>query len=91
MAGYLHATVTVGTAATLLGTTGSPGGVLVQNNGSAAVFLGGPTVTADTTATGGLQVAAGASMTVPTVGGAAADLYAIVATGTADVAWLSPA
>lgn len=91
MAGYLHGTVTVGTTATLLVTTGSSGGVLVQNNGTAVIFLGGPGVTAGTTATGGIQVAAGASVTVPTVGGGSRDLYAVIATGTAPVVWLSPA
>lgn len=91
MAGYLHGTVTVGTAATLLTTTNTPGGLLLQNNGAAPVFVGGPTVTADTTATGGIQVAAGASITVPTIGGVIADLYAVIATGTAAVAWLKPA
>jgi hypothetical protein len=91
MASYLHGTATVTTTRSVLVTTGASGGVLVQNNGSVAVFLGGSTVTADATATGGISVAAGASVTVPTVGGAKADLYAIVASSTAAVAWLSPA
>lgn len=91
MASYLHGTASVGTTRSVLVTTGSSGGVLVQNNGTVAVFLGGSTVTADTTATGGISVAAGATVTVPTVGGAKADLYAVVATGTANVAWLTPA
>lgn len=91
MAGYRHGTVTVGTAPTLLTETSSPGGVLVQNNGAAAIFLGGANVTADTAATGGISVAAGASVTVPTTGGIDAGLYAVIATGTAAVTWLSPA
>lgn len=91
MASYLSGTATVAAARSVLVTTGSPGGVLVQNNGSVAVFLGGSAVTADTAATGGISVAAGASVTVPTAGGAKADLYAVVASGTAAVAWLSPA
>lgn len=91
MASYQHGTATVATTRAVLVTAGSVGGVLVQNNSAAAVFLGGSTVTADATATGGISLAAGATVTVPTVGGAKADLYAVVATGTAAVAWLSPA
>jgi hypothetical protein len=91
MASYLSGTATVATTRAVLVTTGSSGGVLVQNNGATPVFLGGSAVTADATATGGVSVAAGASVTVPTVGGMKADLYAVVASGTAAVAWLSPA
>lgn len=91
MASYLHGTVAAGVARTLLVTAGSPGGVLVQNQGAAAVFLGGSTVTADTSATGGISVAAGATVTVPTVGGHSADLYVVTASGTAPVTWLSAA
>ena len=89
MANYRHGTVTVGTTATLLVSSSFPGGVLIQNNGTAPIFLGGPNVTANTAATGGIQVAAGATVTVPSVGGITADLYAVIATGTATVAWLA--
>lgn len=91
MASYLNGTASVGVARTLLVTTGSVGGVLVQNQGAVAVFLGGATVTADATATGGISVAAGASVLIPTTGGAKADLYAVTASSTANVSWLSPA
>ena len=89
-AGYLHGTVTVGAAAVLLVSAGySSGGVLVQNQGAEAVWLGGPTVTANTAATGGIQVPAGASVTVPTTGSGRRDLYAVAVTGPAPVTWLT--
>lgn len=50
--------------------------VVVSNLGTAAVFLGGPNVTATT----GVQVAAGANLPLPVVG--QAPVYAIAATGT---------
>lgn len=65
-------------------------GILVQNQGSVTVYLGGPTVTADATATGGLQVAANTTVTVPSLGGYAHNLWGVVASGTANVAWLQP-
>lgn len=89
---YSHGVKTVSTTRTLLVSTGAGNndGVLVQNQGSTPVYLGGPTVTADGTATGGLQVPAGATVTVPSIGGGTADLWAVMATGTAPVAWLQP-
>jgi hypothetical protein len=54
--------------------------------------LGGSTVTAGTTSTGGYQVAASASVLVPTTGGGEAgdSLYGITASSTANVAYLYP-
>jgi hypothetical protein len=43
-------------------------GVLIQNLGSGTLYIGGSTVTANTTSTGGLQVAANATVNVPTTG-----------------------
>ena len=87
---YNQGTVTVGTSATLICSpaTGAHG-VLIQNNGSVAVFIGGSTVTASG-ATAGISVAANATVTVPTVGDSPHDLYGIVASTTANVAYLFP-
>jgi hypothetical protein len=93
MMSYKNGVVSVGTTATLITTPGSTpenGGVLVQNLGTNPLFLGGSTVTAGTTSTGGLQVAANATVNVPTTGAATEALYGIVASGTANVAWLFP-
>lgn len=88
---YVQGTVTVGTSATLLCSPVSGAhGVIVQNNGTAAIFLGGPNVTASG-ATQGVQLAVAASITVPTVGETAHDLYAIVASTPGPVSFLFPA
>jgi hypothetical protein len=63
-------------------------GVLIQNLGTATVYIGGSTVTAGTTSTGGLQVAQNAIVNVPTTGAASESIYGIVASGTANVAYL---
>jgi hypothetical protein len=65
------------------------GGLLVQNNGSAAVFVGGPSVTTSG-ANAGVQIAAGATLTVPTTGAEPLSLYGIVATATQNVSYLFP-
>jgi hypothetical protein len=62
---------------------------VIQNNGSATVFLGGSTVTA-TGATAGIQVAANATVTVPTAGAEPVEVYAIVSSGTATVSYAYP-
>jgi hypothetical protein len=90
---YKNGVVSVGTTATLIAAQGSTpenSGVLIQNLGAGVLYLGGPTVTAGTTSTGGLQVAANAVMTVPTTGAASEALYGIVASSTANVAYLFP-
>jgi hypothetical protein len=90
---YQHGVVSVGTTATQIASPGSVpenAGVLIQNLGTAAVYLGGSTVTAGTTSTGGLQVAQNAIVSVPTTGAASEPLYGIVASGTANVAYLFP-
>jgi hypothetical protein len=93
MMAYKNGVVGVGTTATLIAGPGSvPGnaGILVQNLGSVTLYLGGSTVTAGTTSTGGLQVAANASVNVPTTGAASEALYGITASSTANVAYLFP-
>lgn len=89
-AAYVQGTVSVGTSATRICSSGVSGGVLVQNNGSVAVFLGGATVTA-TGATAGISLAAGAVVVVPAQGEVPRDLYGVVASSTANVAFLLPA
>jgi hypothetical protein len=86
---YGGGTVSVGTSPTLLFTGPFPG-ALVQNNGAVPIYIGGSTVTANVAATGGLTIAAGATLAVPSTGGTADSLYAVVASGTANVAWLAP-
>ena len=83
------ATVTT-TPAKLVTVQGENDGILIQNQGSVIVYLGGPSVTADQTATGGYQVAANSSVLVPSVGGTQHDLWAVAASTTAKVAWLQP-
>lgn len=89
---YAQAVVTVGTSATKLITQGASGGILVQNLGATIVYLGNSTVTAGTTATGGVQLPANMTspILIPSTGGyPAGDLYGIVSTGSALVAVLA--
>jgi hypothetical protein len=65
-------------------------GALIQNLGSTTLYIGGSAVTAGTTATGGLQVAANAIVNVPTTGAASEAIYGIVASGSNNVAYLFP-
>jgi len=90
---YQNGVVSVGTTATLIATPSSApdmDGILVQNLGSVTVYLGNSSVTANTASTGGYQVAAGASATVPTTGASTEALYGITASSTANVAFLYP-
>lgn len=61
---YQNGVVTVGTSAQLVVTVGTRG-ALVQNVGGTTIYLGGPSVTADTSATGGVQLASGATSPSP--------------------------
>jgi hypothetical protein len=91
---YSNGVVSVGTAATLICTPGRDG-ALIQNLGATVVYLGGPGVTADASATGGVTLAA--TQTAPTMVrsgmvagtfGANDGLYGRVASGTSNVAFL---
>lgn len=89
MADYQHGTLSVGTTATLITNSDLENdGLLVSNRGPVSVYLGGATVTADQTSTGGFEIAPGEKITVSTVGNLIADLYGITAAGTAVVSWL---
>jgi hypothetical protein len=74
---YFNGLVTVATTPTPICAIGARAGVLIQNNGSAAVFLGGPNV-ATSGANTGISLAAGATLFVPSVGTLAATLFGIV-------------
>jgi hypothetical protein len=91
MATYLHGTSTVTTTAAIL-TSVAPenDGLLLVNSGAGVVYVGGPTVTANQTATGGFPVAVNQTVSIPSVGGASYDLYAVTATGTSVVSWIQP-
>jgi hypothetical protein len=89
---YKWGVVSVGTSPTLIATPSSVpenGGILIQNVGSTVLYLGGPTVTAGTTSTGGLQVAANATVNVPVTGSSTEALYG-VSTAALNVAYLYP-
>lgn len=58
--------------------------IRLQNTGSAIVYLGDATVTADTASTGGYQLATGASLDVTGL----SSLYAIAASGGSTLAIL---
>ncbi len=92
---YKQTVISVGTTATALATPSSVpenAGVLLQNLSAVAVFIGGSTVTAGTTSTGGLQLPASVvtPVLIPTTGAASEQLFGIVASGTANVAVLYP-
>lgn len=90
MPSYIHGTATATTTAAVLFTSPAHNdGVLLSNRGPSAVFFGGSTVTADQAGTGGMEVAPGEKVTISTVGNLAADLYAVTASGTAVVSWLT--
>jgi hypothetical protein len=95
---YSNGVVSVGTAAVKICTPGRDG-AQVQNLGTAVVYLGGPGVTADAGAAGGITLgtaAAGTSVPVMIRSGAVAGtvggdegLYGRVAGGTSNVAFLA--
>lgn len=84
---YTNGLVTVTTTPTPICAVGERGGVLIQNNGSAAVFLGGPNVTVSGASTG-IQLAAGATLFVPSVGTELETLFGVTAAGSAPVIFL---
>jgi hypothetical protein len=92
MAAYLNGTVVVGSTVTLITTVQAYNdGILISNQGTVTVYVGGPSVTADQNATGGFPVVAGATVTIPSVGGTTHDLYGITASpGSAKVSFIQP-
>lgn len=92
MSQYQQGTALVLDTSSLLTTSssGNNAGIVVKNRGTVEVYLGGSSVTADDTSTGGLPVSPGEKVTVPTVGNVAAELHAVTAAGEALVSWISP-
>lgn len=87
---FVQGTVSVGTTATLLAVPNKSGGVLVSNaTGGQTVFLGGASV-AVSGSMAGPSLAAGSSLMIPTAG-PSHGLYAITASGTANVSYIFPA
>lgn len=89
MSGYQTRVVSVGTTATLIAELGAVpvnDGILVNNAGTAAVYVGGAAVTTTT----GFPIAAGATQVIPTTGAEGLALYGVVATGSANVAYIYP-
>lgn len=90
MGSYSNGSVSVGATPTLVCTVAPESdGVLIQNAGTTAVFLGGSAVAASG-ANQGIQVGANATQLVPSIGGAPHDLYAITASGSEPVVYLFP-
>jgi hypothetical protein len=68
----------------------SADGALLQNTGTQTVYLGGPSVTA-TGATAGYPLAASATLSLGSTGGAPHDLWGITASSSSNVAYIFPA
>jgi hypothetical protein len=92
---YAQGVVSVGTSPTKICTPDQEG-ALVQNLGTSVVYLGGPTVTADASATGGVTLPANMTSPVPIAVGlrpgtldADDGLYGCVAAGSVNVAFLT--
>ncbi len=85
---YSNGLVSVGTTATPICSIGERGGVVIQNNGSALVFLGGPNVAASGPNTGISLLGSGATIFIPSVGTNPKTLFGVVATATQPVVFL---
>jgi hypothetical protein len=89
---YASGSVTVGTTATLVASVAEGvDGVLLQNLGSAAIFVGGPAVTASAGANQGISIAQASSMLIPGTSNGVHDVWAIVAAATQPLNFLYPA
>lgn len=91
---YKNGVVSVGTTATLIATPSSApenGGILVQNLRTTLAYLGGPTVTANMSPTGGLQLPPSNTtpVNVPMTGAGTESLYG-VSTAACNVAFIYP-
>jgi hypothetical protein len=85
---YPFGTLSVGTTAVFVEISpANVGGALIGNRGPEPVYLGGSTVTADESSTGGLLLEPGekVSLSTSTTYG---DIYAITAEGTSIVTWI---
>lgn len=87
---YQYGSVSVQPTATLICVVSSENnGVLIQNAGTAAVFLGDPNV-ATSGSSRGLSVAPGLTITVPSVGGTTTAIYGITEAVPQTVTYLMP-
>ncbi len=85
---YVNGSASVGTTASNVLTVTPGQAVVLQNTGSSAIYLGGSTVTASG-ATVGYSLAANASLSLPPVAEQPHALYAITASGTSTLVWLT--
>jgi hypothetical protein len=89
---YANGTAVVTTTrALLVNAPQENAGTVVQNRGPASVYVGGSSVTADQTSTGGVELEPGEKLTLPSVASSSFtwDLYAVTADGTATVSFLA--
>jgi hypothetical protein len=86
---FVNGLVTVTTAPTAIVSVGERGGIIIQNNGSAAVFLGGANVAVTGVGTG-ISLAAGATIFIPSAGSISATLFGVVAAASQPVVYLFP-
>jgi hypothetical protein len=77
-------------AAKVVTVPAASGDILVKNlDPTNDIYVGGPGLTADTTATGGWLLAhATGAQTLPSPGGQDSDLYAIASAGTPKLSWI---
>ena len=86
---YSNGSTTVASTPTLICTVDpEAGGVLLQNTGSAAIYVGGPNVTTSGAYTGiSLTTTSSPIVLFPSTGGVQHGIYGIVATGTQTITW----
>jgi hypothetical protein len=85
---YPFGSLSVGTTAAFIEISpANVGGALIGNRGPESVFLGGSTVTADESSTGGMLIAPGEKVTLST-STSFGDIYAVTAEGTSIVTWI---
>ena len=86
---YSNGSTTVGTTPTLICTVDpESSGVILQNTGSAAIYVGGPNVTTSGTYTGiSLTNTSSPVVFFPSIGGVQHGIYGVVATGTQTISW----
>jgi hypothetical protein len=87
---YSKGQVDVATTPTAICSVGERGGVVIQNNGTAPVFLGGLNVAASGPNTGISLAGSGATIFIPSVGTELETLFGVVASGTQPVVFLFP-
>ena len=87
---YSNGSTTVASTPTLICTVDpDSAGVLLQNTGSAAIFVGGPNVTTSGAYTGISLTNTNSPVTFfPSTGGVQHGIYGVVATGTQTISWL---